>query len=147
MPICLKGVEQIIKRTDNNVVKLGASDFWKEQFDLPFSHFEIFAIHNNIIKAKKNWKPKFGHGIIDGSLFDFGWTVFGNRALGTFEHLRNETAQHLDGMQTDLLIFTDFAEICNADRQVGKRAVCNNKREVVAIKSFCYVKGLIGNPL
>ena len=56
-------------------------------------------------------------------------------ALRRLKHRRNDVSEHGNREKTDLLVLADLAEVGDADRQICKRAMVHDCREVVLVKS------------
>lgn len=61
-------------------------------------------------------------------------------ALGCTQHCRDNPLEHVDCKQANLLEFVDFAEVGNADGEVGKGAVRNDASETLFVQSRYNVK-------
>lgn len=77
------------------------------------SHFEIFSVHDYVIKAKKNWEPVLDHRIVDANIL---WARCGKTTFWRAEHDWDDAAEHRDRKETDLLVFAHFTKVRDAYR-------------------------------
>ena len=88
------------------------------------SYFQVFAIHDHIVEAEERREPIFDHWVV--CMCSTNICSRSETAIRALQHNWNDTSEHRDCQETDLLVFVDFAKIGNADGQVGEGAMLHN---------------------
>ena len=96
------------------------------------SHFKIFSIHNDVIKAEKDWEPVLDHRVIDANVL---WTSRSKTTFRRVEHDRNDASEHRDRKKADLLVLAHFAKVGDAHSQICECTISDNGRKVFLIQS------------
>lgn len=119
--------------------------------DVQPSDLEILAIHDDIVKAEEYREPEFDHRVVDErDLRAWCWRAryrLVQRAVGAGEHGRNDTSKHLHGLQANLLVLADLAEVGDADGEVREGAESDDSSKVILVDASDKVEGVAGDSL
>ena len=97
------------------------------------SDLQVLAIENDVDETEQHREPIPDHRVVGlENVLLARWRIF-KATLWTLEHLRDELSEHRDRDETDPLEFADFAKIGNAHSKIGKRAVMNDRREMIPV--------------
>ena len=94
------------------------------------SHFKIFSIHNDVIKAEKDWEPVLDHRVIDANVL---WTSRSKTTFWRVEHDRDDASEHRDRKKADLLVLAHFAKVGDAHSQICEGTISDDGRKVFLI--------------
>jgi hypothetical protein len=126
----LKKESQVLYKNDTRTT-INGGFARKNISDVQAPNFKVFAIHDNVIEAEQYREPKPDHAIIHRLI----WirVVGGQRTFGSLKHHWNNTTEHGNRQQADLLVFTNFAELRDANRKVSKCSVLNDCTKMVTV--------------
>lgn len=104
-----------------------------------YSHtpdLEVVTAHDDLIMSEEHRVPVLHHRIVLQRRIRRRTRVGirCNRTFSSVQHGRNDTSQHVDGVQADFLVLVDLAKLGDADRQVGKRAVNDDFAKVIGVE-------------
>lgn len=94
------------------------------------SHFKIFSIHDNVIKAEEDWEPVLDHRILNANVL---WTSRSKATFWSVEHDRDDASEHRDRKKTDLLVLAHFAKVGDAHSQICKCTVSDDGCKVFLV--------------